>query len=182
MTCIVGLVHRKTVYIGADSASVLGWTSRVTRLAKVFQKGPFLIGYTSSFRMGQLLQHALAVPVQGTARKERDDMKFMVTVFAEHVRSLLKDRGMSKVEANAESGGQFLVGYRSRLYSVMSDFQVNEMADGYDAVGSGAEYALGALYAMKGVAPQTRVRRALEVSAHFSMAVCPPFVVRSLRV
>lgn len=181
MTCIVGLVSRKTVYIGADSASVLGWTSRVTRLPKVFQKGPFLIGYTSSFRMGQLLQHALAVPLQGSSRKDQDDMKFMVTVFAEHVRSLLKERGMSKVEANSESGGQFLVGYRGRLYSVMSDFQVNEMADGYDAVGAGAEYALGALRALPNLAPQTRVRRALEVSAHFNMAVCSPFFVRSLR-
>lgn len=192
MTCIVGLVHaprgsrgkapEKTVYIGADSASVLGWTSRVTSLPKVFQRGPFLIGYTSSFRMGQLLQHALAVPPQGTGKKDQDDMKFMVTVFAEHVRALLKERGMSKVEANSESGGQFLVGYRQRLYSIMSDFQVNEMADGYDAVGSGAEYALGALRALgPEMPPKTRVRRALEVSAHFSMAVCPPFYVRSLR-
>jgi ATP-dependent protease HslVU (ClpYQ) peptidase subunit len=105
----------------------------------------------------------------------------MVTVFAEHVRTLLKDKGVAKVESNAESGGQFLVGYRGHLYSVMSDFQVNEMADGYDAVGAGAEYALGALRALRGVAPTTRVRRALEVSAHFNMAVSAPFFVRSLR-
>jgi ATP-dependent protease HslVU (ClpYQ) peptidase subunit len=181
MTCIVGLVSGSTVYVGADSASVMGWTSRVTRLPKVFQKGPFLIGYTSSFRMGQLLQHSLSVPPQGKGRADRDDMKYMVTVFAEHVRTLLKDKGVAKVESNAESGGQFLVGYRGHLYSVMSDFQVNEMADGYDAVGAGAEYALGALRALRGVAPTTRVRRALEVSAHFNMAVSAPFFVRSLR-
>ena len=181
MTCIVGLVDKGSVYIGADSASVLGWTSRVTRLPKVFQRGPFLIGYTSSFRMGQLLQHSLVVPAQGTSRLERDDMRFMVTVFAESVRTLLKERGVAKIEANAESGGQFLVGYKSRLYSVMSDFQVNEMADGYDAVGAGAEYALGALRALRGTAPAQRVRKALEVSAHFNMAVCAPFFVRILR-
>lgn len=178
MTCIVGLVDRKTVYIGADSASVAGWTRRTTRLPKVFRRGPFLIGYTTSFRMGQLLEHSLAVPAQGN---ERDDMRYMVTVFAEHVRALLKERGVSKIEANAESGGQFLVGYRSRLYSVQTDFQVNEMSDGFDAVGSGAEYALGALSALRGSRPAIRLKRALEISSHFSMGVSPPFFIKMLR-
>lgn len=183
MTCIVGLVQRGTVYIGADAASVSGWTSRVTKLPKVFRRGPFLIGYTTSFRMGQLLEHALEVPPQVTRGRgvEHDDLRYMVTVFAESVRQLLKDRGMAKVEANTESGGQFLVGYRGRLYSVQADFQVNEMADGFDAVGSGAEFALGAMLALKGTPPVARIRRALEISAHFNMGVCPPFVVRSLK-
>ncbi len=178
MTCIVGLVDRKTVYIGADSSSVAGWTSRVTRLPKVFRRGPFLIGYTTSFRMGQLLEHSLEVPPQGN---ERDDMRFMVTVFVEHVRALLKERGVSKVEQNAESGGQFLVGYRARLYSVQTDYQVNEMSDGFDAVGSGAEYALGALAAMRGTRPIPRLKRALSISSHFNMGVSPPFFIKSLR-
>jgi ATP-dependent protease HslVU (ClpYQ) peptidase subunit len=177
MTCIVGLVDKGTVYIGGDSASVAGWTSRVTRLAKVFRRGPFLIGYTTSFRMGQLLQHSLVVPTQ----KENDDMRFMVTTFVECVRQLLKEKGVAKIESNAESGGQFLVGYKKRLYSVQSDFQVNEMADGFDAVGSGCEYALGALAATKGMKPLLRVKRALAVSAHFNMAVSPPFFVRAIR-
>ncbi|HTJ83042.1 MAG TPA: hypothetical protein VL400_15080 [Polyangiaceae bacterium] len=179
MTCIVGLAHRGTVYIGADSASVAGWTSRITRLPKVFRRGPFLIGYTTSFRMGQLLEHALSVPPQPPT--EKDDMRFMVTVFVEHVRALLKERGVAKVEANAETGGQFLVGYKKRLFSVQSDFQVNEMADGFDAVGSGAEYALGALAALRTMKPIPRLKRALEISAHFNMGVSPPFFVKSLR-
>ncbi len=178
MTCIVGLVHKKSVYIGGDSASVAGWTSRVTRLPKVFRRGPFLIGYTTSFRMGQLLQHALIVPPQ---TDDRDDMRFMVTTFVECVRHLLKEKGVAKVESNAESGGQFLVGYRSRLYSVQQDFQVNEMADGFDAVGSGSEYALGALASTKSAPPVLRLKRALAVSAHFNMAVSAPFFVKSLR-
>lgn len=180
MTCIVGLVERGTVHIGGDSASVAGWTSRVTRLPKVFRRGPFLIGYTTSFRMGQLLQHALNVPLQ----KDADDMRFMVMTFAEAVRALLKEKGVAKIEANAESGGQFLVGYRRRLYSVQQDFQVNEMADGFDAVGSGAEYALGAMAAMRGarsLSPTLKIKRALAVSAHFNMAVSAPFFVRSLK-
>lgn len=178
MTCIVGLVQRGTVYVGGDSASVQGWTSRVTRLPKVFRRGPFLIGYTTSFRMGQLLQYGLEVRVQ---REDEDPMKYMVSEVAERVRVLLKERGVAKVESNTESGGQFLVGYRGRLFSFQQDFQVNEMADGYDAVGSGAEYALGAIRAMERSPPQARLKRALEISAHFNMGVSGPFFVRSLR-
>lgn len=177
MTCIVGLVHRGTVYIGGDSASVQGWTSRITRLPKVFRRGPFLIGYTTSFRMGQLLQFGLEPRVQAAGE---DDMRFMVTEVAERVRLLLKERGVAKVESNAETGGQFLVGYRGRLFSMQQDFQVNEMADGYDAVGSGAEYALGAMRALSKSPPIPRLKRALEISAHFNMGVSGPFFVKKL--
>ncbi len=177
MTCVVGLVDRGRVYIGADSASVQGWVRRQTALCKVFRNGPFLIGYTTSFRMGQLLEHQLKVPPQ---RKE-PDQQYMVNQFVEAVRKLLKSQGFSKVESNNESGGQFLVGYRGRLYSIQKDFQVGEMAEGLDAIGSGSDFALGALVALPKLSPRRRIRRALEVAAHFNMGVCAPFTVRSIR-
>ncbi len=177
MTCVIGLIERGRVYIGADSAAVAGWTRRKTLLEKVFRRGPFLIGYTTSFRMGQLLEHQLQVPKQG---ERESDMSFMVNRFIEATRTLLKERGFSKVESNNESGGQFLVGYRGRLYSVESDFQVGEMSEGFDAVGSGSEFALGAMSALAKVSPKRRIRRSLEIAAEFNMGVCGPFVVRSL--
>lgn len=176
MTCIVGVAHKGKVYMGADSAAVQGWTRRQTKLVKVFRRGPFLMGYTTSFRMGQLLEHQLALPQQ----KGGDDLAFLVQDFVEAVRDVLKRHGYSKVEANNESAGQFLLGYRGQLYSIDSDYQVGLMADGFDAVGSGSEYALGALKSLERMQPQRRIKRALEVAAHFSMAVAPPFVVRTL--
>ncbi len=127
MTCIVGMTHRGRVYMGGDSAAVQGWTRRQTALKKVFRRGPFLIGYTSSFRMGQLLQHHLDVPKQTDSQ---EDMAYMVTRFIESARKLLKDKGFAKVESNSESGGQFLVGYRGQLYTIHRDFQVGHVADG----------------------------------------------------
>ncbi len=177
MTCIVGLVTKERVYIGADSASVHGWTRRETKLQKVFRRGSFLIGYTTSFRMGQLLEHQLKVAPQPP---NISVMNYLVSHFIEAVRKLLKERGFAKVESNNESGGQFLVAYRGRLFSIDSDFQVGEMADGFDAVGSGAEFALGAMQGLRRTAPRTRVKRALEVAAHFNMGVCPPFVIKSI--
>lgn len=177
MTCVVGLVDKGTVYIGVDSAAVQGWTRRKSKVAKVFRRGPFLIGYTTSFRMGQLLQHHLDVPPQEAAQ---DDVAYLVTHFIEKARALFKEKGFAKVESNTEKGGQFLVGYKGRLYSVESDFQVGEHEDGYDAIGSGADFALGALAALTRLKPTERITRALEIAAHFNMGVCAPFSIEAL--
>ncbi len=178
MTCVIGIIDKDRVYIGADSAAVAGWTRRRTLLHKVFRRGPFLIGYTTSFRMGQLLEHQLQVPKQDD---RESNMSFMVNKFIEATRALLKERGFSKVESNSESGGQFMVGYRGCLYSVESDFQVGEMADGFDAIGSGSEFALGAMRALEGVPPKRRITRSLEIASEYNMGVCSPFVVKSMR-
>jgi len=178
MTCVVGLVHQKTVFIGVDSAAVQGWTRRTSKVPKVFRRGPFLIGYTTSFRMGQLLEHHLEVPPQDAGQ---DDMGYMVTQFIEKVRALLKEKGFTKVEQNTEKGGQFLVGYKGQLYTVESDFQVGHHAEGYDAIGGGADFALGAMRALADVPPQKRLKKALEVAAFFNMGVSPPFKILALR-
>ena len=178
MTCALGLAVDGKVYIGADSASVDGWETRQTALPKVFRRDGFLIAYTTSFRMGQLLQHHVAIPLQA---EDCDDMSYMVCTFIESVRGCLKDCGFSEVDNNQESGGSFLVGYRGRLYSVAPDFQVNEMAAGVDAIGCGRQYALGAIRVLRHLPPEERIARALDVAAHYSGAVIPPFNILSDR-
>jgi ATP-dependent protease HslVU (ClpYQ) peptidase subunit len=173
MTCIVGLVDETGVYMGADSSSASGWEVRSTKLPKVFKIGEFTIGYTTSFRMGQLLQHKLQVKPQG----EETDIAYMVSSFVEAVRNCLKEHGFSKVENNKEEGGAFLVAYRGNLYSIHDDFQVNEMTDGLDACGCGREYALGAMRASEHQPPKDRIEQALSIAAYFSGGVLPPFVV-----
>jgi len=177
MTCIVGLETEQGVIIGADSAASAGWDGWVTRLKKVFRRGDFLIGYTSSFRMGQLLQYKLDVSVQ---KEGQEDLEFLTTTFIDAVRTCLKDGGFAKVENLVEQGGRFLVGYRGKLYVVSSDFQVNMSRDGYQAVGCGASYALGNLLNSGDLLPKVRVRQALKAAAHFSNGVCGPFNILQL--
>jgi ATP-dependent protease HslVU (ClpYQ) peptidase subunit len=173
MTCIVGLAQDGKVYVGADSASSNGWMTRATKLPKVFKVGAFIIGYTSSFRMGQILQYHLEVRPQG----DESDDEYMVLGFVEAVRECLKEWGFAKVDNNVETGGQFLVGYRGRLYHVDTDFQVNEMAGGFDACGSGQQFALGVVKVLEHLPPRERITKALEVSAYFSDGVMGPFQI-----
>lgn len=177
MTCVVGLVQKGRVYLGVDSAAVQGWTRRASQVSKVFRRGPFLIGYTTSFRMGQLLEHHLNVAPQ---TEKQTDMGYMVTHFIEAVRVLLKEKGFTKIESNTEKGGQFLVGYRKHLYTIESDFQVGHLVEEFDAIGSGSDFALGAMKALDKTPPMIRVRRALEIAAHYNMGVCGPFTIKTM--
>lgn len=182
MTCIVGLAEQGRVLIGGDSAGAnSSWALTIRADQKVFRNGPFLMGFTTSFRMGQLLQYKLQVPEQ-TA--DQTDFAFMVTTFIDAVRTCLKDGGYAKVESNAETGGVFLVGYRGNIYKVDSDFQVSQPVSGYAAVGCGDDIALGSLHATSSLvgyygsaAPLIRVRMALEAAESLSAGVRRPFVI-----
>jgi ATP-dependent protease HslVU (ClpYQ) peptidase subunit len=176
MTAIVGLVHRRTVYIGGDSAGASGWSLTVRADSKVFHNSGFLFGFTTSFRMGQLIRYALKPP-KPVGELER----FMATKFIDSVRECLKDGGWARKEAEREEGGTFLVGIKGRLFTVHEDYQVAEAADGYAAVGCGDELALGALFATAGtrMPPERRVETALKAAERFSAGVRGPFVCLS---
>lgn len=179
MTAIVGLAHDGAVHIGADSGASDGWRSNVRSDAKVFRTGPYLIGFTTSFRMGQLLHHAFKPPAP-TGNLER----FMATTFVDAVRDCLKDGGWAETSHDRESGGQFLVGVAGgRLFEVCGDYSVGEEAAGYNAVGSGYLVALGSLYTTgeTRMAPRRRVQVALEAAERFIGDVRGPHTVLTLR-
>lgn len=179
MTCIVGIVHKGAVYLGGDSAGVGGLFLHVREDRKVFEKDGFVFGFTSSFRMGQLLQHSFVAP---PARPSDEPFAYMCTAFVDAVRACLKAGGYAKKDSEVESGGTFLVGYAGRLFRVESDYQVAETVDGYDAVGCGAEVALGSLFTSKSASPAKRIETALEAAHNFSAGVRPPFHVVTLGV
>lgn len=174
MTAIVGLVDQGAVYVGGDSAGVSGYSLTVRADSKVFTNGPYVMGFTSSFRMGQLLRWSLQAP-----HPEGELEKFMATTFVDAVRETLKTGGWLKQDSNRDEGGDFLVGVAGRLFEVFSDFQVGEAVDGYAAVGCGNELALGALHATTGLdlTPRKRVRAALKAAERYSAGVRGPFTV-----
>lgn len=170
MTCIVGLMHGGQVYLGADSAAISGWDLTVRSDTKLFQNGPFVGGFTSSFRMGQLLAHVWKPP------KAADDniMRYLVGPVVTSLRKVFKAGGY-------DEGGEFLLGYQGALYTVSSDFQVAVSADPYAAVGCGGPIACGSMHATVrfGLDPQERVRLALEAAERHSAGVRGPFVYQA---
>lgn len=175
MTCIVGLVDKGDVYIGGDSAGVAGLSLSIRADEKVFGNGPFIMGFTSSFRMGQLLRYKFSPPAQTV---HQDDMEYMVTSFIDACRTCFSQNGFGDKDATV--GGSFLVGYKGVLYTIEGDYQVGKLHAPFDAVGCGSDLALGALYATEGQPAEKRINLALQAASTFSAGVSPPFVVLRL--
>jgi len=175
MTCIVGLIDNGDVYIGGDSAGVAGLSLSIRADEKVFSNGPFIMGFTSSFRMGQLLRYKFDPPAQTVSQS---DMEYMVTSFIDSARHCFSSNGFGDKDATV--GGSFLVGYKGKLYSIERDYQVGIPTADFDAVGCGSDLALGAMHATEGLKPMDRINLALEAASRFSAGVSPPFLVFKL--
>jgi hypothetical protein len=175
VTCIVGVETPNGVVIGGDSAGLSGWLHIHRADPKVFTSGDYLIGFTTSFRMGQLIRFT-DLP-KALDRQGEDLDRFMSTEFVDALRTAFKDGGFAKKDSDREEAGTFLVGVNGRLYEVDDDYQVGRSLDDYQACGCAREVAIGVLYATKRSKPEVRVRRALEAAAHHSGGVGAPFTI-----
>lgn len=182
MTCIVGMKTPGGVFIGGDSASTND-SGLQTILAgrKVFFLGEahnkMLLGCTTSCRMMQLLHYELQLPAYEDGM---DIEEYLVTKFVNAVRDCLKAGGFAKKEDEKEEGGNFLIGYRGRLFEVQDDYHVSEPVNGYEAVGSGAKFALGSLYATPHLPSEERIKLALQAATYHNAYVRPPYLIRCL--
>lgn len=179
MTCIVALKADGTVYMGADSAGVAGTSLTQRADPKIYSVGTMVIGFTSSFRMGQLLGYKLKVPDHDPRMPAE---KYMATEFIDACRTCLKEGGFAEKEKEAELGGTFLVAYKGRIFRIASDYQVGESVHPFESVGCGFDLALGALFATQDSAltPIERVTMALRAAETFSAGVRSPFIVETL--
>jgi len=180
LTCIAAAIEPDgTAWMGGDSAGVAGFDLTVRADEKVFARNGYLIGFTGSFRMGDILRFQAKLPkppTRGTLRR------FMVTRFVEGVRSALSEYGYARKKDSQETGGTFLVAVKGRLFRIDCDYQVGESRHGFDAVGCGDLIALGSLYATRAwTDSRERLLEALEAAQHFSAGVRSPFVVLGRR-
>lgn len=175
MTCIVGLVHHGKVYLGADSAGVCGEEMVSRKDPKVFRVGDFVLGYTTSFRMGQALRYGFAPPPrpEGMATHE-----YLCTLVIDALRATFQRAGCATLNAGVETCGTFLLGYRGEMFLVGPDYQVGQSHDRYDACGGGGPFALGSLSTTEemDLPPRRRLELALAASAKHCASVRGPFL------
>jgi hypothetical protein len=182
MTCIVGITNGKTVWMGGDSLGADTSFMRVVRDdKKVFISGEYIMGFTTSFRMGDILKWSFVPPK--IPKKEKNLEKFMATTFIDGIIALFDKHGFARVNANRKEGGEFLVGIRGKLFHIQSDYQVGIPSRGYSACGCGNDLALGSLYTSDpctiGLATgfEARITLALEAAAMGSAGVSPPWII-----
>jgi hypothetical protein len=177
MTCIVAIAEKGKVYMGADSYGSNGYSGTYVSNPKCFISGEFLIGCTSTFRLIDLLAHHLKVP-KVHEDEHCDPDKFMRVYFINAVRKCLTENNHITINAGMESGGNFLVGYRGKIYEIQPDFSVLNVPDYGGSVGSGENAARGSLWTTKDLkmSPEKRVLVALQSAEAVNCGVRGPFV------
>lgn len=190
MTCIIGLVDKDTVYIGADRASNTNNWTRPRATPKVFSiswfpdgrvrpsRHQFLIASSGDTRFGQIIQYQFEPPLQESGT----EMHYLANAFIPALRACIRaQNAMGADEGRDEMNGAIMVGYRAELYVIFSDFSIGVYEGRMDSIGSGTQYALGAMSGLTKLSPQKRILKALEITAQFSSDVIPPFDVMKLR-
>lgn len=209
MTCIVGYTDDATVWLAGDScaADVGQWTKHVAFSPKKVRSFGFrlysrearaVIGYTSSFRMADILWSLIdrahrfnpasddAFPAVtswygATISMTGVDLErhWVVNCFIPVIQQAFSEAGWQKVEHERRQGGDFLLGFEGRLFRIQEDYSVVEASEGYDAVGCGDKFAIGAMYVSNGLEPEVRLKNALAAAEHHSAYVSQPFHVVS---
>ncbi len=180
MTCIVAIEHEGKVWMGGDSAATRDDDIVCRSNEKVFINGEFIIGYSGSFRIGQILQYAFKPPKQNLFKQS--DMEYMVVDFVDALRKTLKEKGAIMEEKEGEAhDSEFIVGYQGKIYVIESNFNIGRPLHNYASCGSGMDYAMGCLYNMpEELHITSKIEKALSASAEFCSSVRKPFSILSL--
>ena len=179
MTCIVGLIDGKKVWLGGDRAATDGGLNRtLLKEPKIFTKGEVGFGVCGLPKVMDALKHGIDLPEQSGG----DDKGFLVKEMIPAIRE-----GLIKLDAAGEDKspfgggggvqfeGEILIAYRGRLYRLQGNFQLIEGEEKFASVGSGSRYALGSFEASKKVwSAKKRVLMALEASTK-NAGCAPPF-------
>lgn len=171
MSCVIGIVKDKRVWIGAENCASTGNGERkYTKLKKIFKNGPYLIGFIGDVRPGQVI-----MPDWKPPKDIKDFPDALIEIFTQ--------KGCIGVDSEAQTSIQstnFLVAFKNRLYEILIDFQMNEI-DTYTAIGAGSEFAIGSLYTTNSMkfSPKKRITLALDAAVHHNTSCAGPYIIRS---
>lgn len=158
MTTIVGVQGDGYVVLGTDSRiSTLdsdGYVSRVntmsSNISKVCQISGMLIGIAGDVRAINLVSHSLQVSPPSASLKGKKLDEYITNKFIPSLRSCFEANGYSpphkeSSEHIAEQGSELIVAVNSFIYQIDNDYAWTTDANGLYSIGSGEQFALGAM-------------------------------------
>lgn len=168
MTTIVAVQHDDHCVIGADS-QVTDGNGRIFRhkdMAKITQKGAYLIAGSGEVQPCDIAQHLWKPPVP-TSGDKKDVYHFVITKVMPSLRDSLKSNGYNFDEPRDKEDSSprfhFIIAVCGELFDVGEDLSVCRTDSGYYGVGNGAAYALGALHAGASVLDALSIAASLDV-------------------
>jgi ATP-dependent protease HslVU (ClpYQ) peptidase subunit len=141
MTCIVAFRDEKeNIIIAGDKMGSDSYSKMIVKEPKVFINGDFAIGYTDSFRMGQLLKHVWVPPER---KMEQETDNYLYADVTKSLRGLFKDNGFGDDDNN--EFGAFIMVYEDRILEMQGEMSLLEHETDIVSVGAGCYHATAAL-------------------------------------
>jgi ATP-dependent protease HslVU (ClpYQ) peptidase subunit len=168
MTCIVACVHKGKVHMAGDRMGSDGFVHNVfNKTKKVFKVEDFIIGYTSSFRMGQILQYSWQPPARLVT--DKNDEHYIYKTVVDSIKKCFEANDFGKKDSVEFSGGNFLLGWKGRLFEVQNNLSLLEV-ESYASVGCGCYHALAGMKTMNSFKildkePEKFLAKAIDIAA-----------------
>lgn len=182
MTCIVGYVENGVTWLGGDSLGSNGYSKTVYQQRKVFKSQDakdLIIGLCGSFNFQALEYENLFNELE--LLKGGIDRKYLITQFMPKLKEIVNKYNSNKNSNGLNiMSGELLFGYKDKLFRIQNDYSLLESSDPYQCVGSGEDFASGALYALEDnsdLSPAERIHKSLQAASKFSAGVAPPFYI-----
>lgn len=189
MTAIVALKHKGIIYLAGDRCGSNGYSKSLSVNPKIFKKGDFYLGYTSSFYMGQILEHIWTPPVRSEGL---DDNVYLYKHVIPSLKNTLVDNHYGKYfdeELKEPNLGSFVIVYKGRIFVHHSNGAVIEVE--YAGVGCGGESVLSSMLSMLDLIKithgfeadiETLFNRAFSRCAEFYCGVSPNFDLMEIAI
>jgi len=161
MTTVVAIQGDGFAVMGTDSrlstVDTNGYVTRIhtmsSNVSKIAQINGMLIGIAGDVRAINLVAHSFQVPQASASLRGKKLDDYVTNKFIPALRSCFDANGYSTPQKDssehiAEQGSEMLIAVNSVIYQIDNDYAWSNDASGLYAIGTGEQYAIGALAAL----------------------------------
>jgi ATP-dependent protease HslVU (ClpYQ) peptidase subunit len=169
MTTIAAIQYEDRVVIGADSQVTATRQFSHPRMAKITERGQYLIAGAGLSSACDIAQH-IWIPPKPTVDDRKDLYHFMIAKVVPSLKQSFKDNDFKlEDDKDEETRFSFLIAIGGEVFDLADDFAVSLDSSGHYAIGSGSSLALGAL------AHGATLEKALDIAASKDPYTSAPF-------
>ena len=181
MSVIVGITDGKNITMGCDSYISGDNEKFELSESKIIKKNNILIGVSGTMRGLQLLKYQLNLTTQEHLSEIEDitisDEEYICNFLVNTIKEIFFNNQYTiKVDDQENHCDNYLIGYKGKLYTLDSNYQIYSTNDNYMTIGSGSQYAYGALKVQEKAKillkdPEEAVIRTISVVSKFCPSV-----------
>lgn len=161
MTTIIGVQYEDSCVIASDSrVAANGKVYTHPEMVKAVERGSYIIGGAGDYRALQVVLHGWTPPLV-TAKAKTNLYEFVINKVAPSLKTTLSEAG---IDLNKGSNSddeklelEVILGINGSLFEIDSDFAVAMNDNNFYGIGSGGDFALGALHAGASVIDAMRI-------------------------